>query len=403
MRFSAGCYQIEDTIATHLPALTEAQRGGLTMWVYGTILAGSACQNAVITALCTMERELNTMRQYLRQWLYDGTDKAVPCAAQVPVRVCFAPLLRWILSWWDGKDLALAVDATAHGPTVTALVVSVLYRGTALPVAWVILDGTAKNAWMPEFLRMLRILAPAVPADMTVLVLADRGLWSPRLWKRIKDLHWHPLLRLTAAVTFTPDGLPRQRAKDLVAGPGHAWVGRGVAFTGRRQRSSTLIVVWVTGHAYPWLLLTDLAPSQVGVAWYGVRMWIELGFKVLKSMGWHWDQTRRTDPDRVARHWLILAVTTIYTLATGTRIEDAGLLDLPPAVLHHPPTQPRWRPPGQTRLISLIALGREELRQQLGRGRLWLCIWLRPEPWPDPPPALQIHLHDPTSCSNTCP
>jgi hypothetical protein len=129
MRFSAGCYQIEDTIATHLPALTEAQRGGLTMWVYGTILAGSACQNAVITALCTMERELGTMRQYLRQWLYDGTDKAVPCAAQVPVRVCFAPLLRWILSWWEGKELALAVDATAHGPTVTALVVSVLYRG----------------------------------------------------------------------------------------------------------------------------------------------------------------------------------------------------------------------------------------------------------------------------------
>jgi hypothetical protein len=38
----------------------------------------------------------------------------------------------------------------------------------------------------------------------------------------------------------------------------------GVAFTGRRQRTSTLIVIWVTGHAYPWLLLTDLAPSQVG-------------------------------------------------------------------------------------------------------------------------------------------
>jgi hypothetical protein len=82
-----------------------------------------------------------------------------------------------------------------------------------------------------------------------------------------QDLHWHPLLRLTAAVTFTPDGLPRQRAKDLVAGPGHAWVGRGVAFTGRRQRTSTLIVIWATGHAYPWLLLTDLAPSQVG--WRG--------------------------------------------------------------------------------------------------------------------------------------
>jgi len=74
MRFSAGCYQIEDTIATHLPDLTEAQRGGLTMWVYGTILAGSACQNAVIRALCTVERERGTVRQYLREWLHDGKD-----------------------------------------------------------------------------------------------------------------------------------------------------------------------------------------------------------------------------------------------------------------------------------------------------------------------------------------
>jgi hypothetical protein len=31
---------------------------------------------------------------------------------------------------------------------------------------------------------------------VTVLVLTDRGLWSRRLWKRIRDLGWHPLMRL---------------------------------------------------------------------------------------------------------------------------------------------------------------------------------------------------------------
>ena len=41
------------------------------------------------------------------------------------------------------------------------------------------------------------------------------------------------------------------------------------------------------------------------VSWYALRFWIELGFKAcpvldtgaLKSLGWKWDKTRRTDPD----------------------------------------------------------------------------------------------------------
>jgi Transposase DDE domain len=235
----------------------------------------------------------------------------------------------------------------------------------------VILTGTTKGAWMPEILRLLRQLRPAVSPDLQVIVLADRGLWSPRLFKRITDLGWHPLLRLTGAATFAPQGQKRQRARELVPGPGHAWVGRGTAFKDQRRRVGTLIMVWVDGQADPWLLLTDLRPRTVGIAWYSLRMWIELGFKALKGMAWHWDQTRRTDPARVARHWLVLSVATILTLATATRIEDAALLDLPPAVLHAPPKQPPWRPPGVTRTVSLIRQGLSELRRQLIRGRLW--------------------------------
>jgi hypothetical protein len=121
-----------------------------------------------------------------------------------------------------------------------------------------------------------------------------------------------------------------------------------------------------------------------------------LGFKAIKSLGWHWDRTRRTDPSRVARHWLVLAVATIWTLATATRIEDATLLHLPPAVLHRPPRRPAWRPPGVTRTVSLLAQGLVALRCQLILGRRWTCIWLRPEPWPEPPPGIQVDYHDST-------
>ena len=73
-----------------------------------------------------------------------------------------------------------------------------------------------------------------VPPGWTVLVLADRGLWSPRLWKRIRRLGWHPLLRIQRRTTITPDGGERRAAGALVR-PGEAWIGRG-ALGGREDR-----------------------------------------------------------------------------------------------------------------------------------------------------------------------
>ena len=93
MRHPSEWYQMETIIAERLPSLRPAQQRGLTMWVYGVILAQSICQNAVVTALLVAGR-WNGLRQYLREWLYDGTDKAAPCLTQVDVKACFPALLR---------------------------------------------------------------------------------------------------------------------------------------------------------------------------------------------------------------------------------------------------------------------------------------------------------------------
>lgn len=54
---------------------------------------------------------------------------------QLDVEACCAPLLRWVLTWWEGSELTLAVDPTSKGGELVSLVISVVYRGLALPVA----------------------------------------------------------------------------------------------------------------------------------------------------------------------------------------------------------------------------------------------------------------------------
>ena len=130
------------------------------------ILAGSACQNAVASALST-RGDWNNLRQYLREWLYDGGDRARPCRAEMDVSLCFAPLPRWVLAWWRSGRLAPAVDPTLQGDDTTAIVISVVYRGCAIPVAWRILRANQRGAWMDPMVELLRELAPAVPREMT--------------------------------------------------------------------------------------------------------------------------------------------------------------------------------------------------------------------------------------------
>ena len=90
---------IERALAGRLPHLRGPQRRGLALWVLGAVLAQSACQAAVLAALLPWA-PYHALRQRLREWLLDGADKAVPCAAPVEVERCFAPLLRWVLGWW---------------------------------------------------------------------------------------------------------------------------------------------------------------------------------------------------------------------------------------------------------------------------------------------------------------
>src|SRR5438093_774443 len=39
--------------------------------------------------------------------------------------------------------------------------------------------------------------------------------------------------------------------------------------------------------------------------WYGLRAWIEQGFKITKRAGWQWQRTQMTKPERAARLWLV--------------------------------------------------------------------------------------------------
>ena len=49
-----------------------------------------------------------------------GSDRARPCRTELDVSLCFAPLLKWALTWWRGDRLALAIYPTLKGDDAAA-------------------------------------------------------------------------------------------------------------------------------------------------------------------------------------------------------------------------------------------------------------------------------------------
>ncbi len=341
------------------PQLSRPQATVLALYSFGMSLAQRCGLNSVVTVLVPLLGiSFHTLRSRLQEFYQPADAKSGRHRAQLDVTTCFAPLLAWILRGWHRPRLAVALDATSLGDRFTVLSIGVVYRGEAIPVAWKVLPAKVPHSWEPEWRALVRAFAGLVPAGYTVIVMTDRALYARWLYREIQALGWHPVMRITKLSKFRERGSKQAIAvTELVPHPGCRWHGRGVAFPKKAERrlECTLMACWEEGYDEPWFLVTDLAPDQAEALWYGMRSWIEGGYKLLKSGGWEWQATRMTEPDRVERLWLVLAVATRYVLAIGGEADEAEFADaMVPEPAARPaesaPARPRaWGGPGRSR------------------------------------------------------
>jgi hypothetical protein len=267
---------------------------------------------------CLLKERENTVRQRLREWLYDAADKRGDKRQEVQVGQSFAALLRWVVSLWHSEDglLLLALDATTLRQTFTVLSVSVLVGRCAIPVAWTILPATQAGSWRPQWQRLLKLLQGST-GSYGVLVTADRGLYAKWLFHDIVACGWHPLLRINSTGSCLLGETGQRWSLTALAQRvrGAWWRGQVVCFSAAATLHCTLLALWDEPQQEAWLLLTDCPPQSVSPTWYALRMWIEAGFKALKSGAFQWQRTRMSNPARAERLWLVLALATLGSLA----------------------------------------------------------------------------------------
>ncbi len=398
-------------LARHLPSLSRPEAKGLALWSIGIVLAHSCSLHAVVLALaCWLPFNPASLRRRLQEWYCEANAKKGHGSGvwglhrrDFDPNAISADLLAWILEEWPSKQIVFALDPTNFGDRFTVLNISVLYRGCAVPVIWTVVEGGKPEAWEPHWERMLRILAQRVPAGWQVLVLTDRGMYSPRLFRCLVDRHWHPFLRIRAQGFYRRIGSQKWLdLQDLCPPAGEAKAFRAEVFKNEEGRlECTLVAFQGEGYAEPWLIVTDLGPEVAKASWYGLRGWIEQGYKRVKGEGWKLPRTRIENSKRLERLWLGVALATMWVLMVGGEAEVEGEAAAAPGAGEGAGEQtPRLPDLGQAeqegasgegaeaakpqRTWSVFGRGWNVLRNALAVGAILLGGWY-PEPWPDHP------------------
>jgi hypothetical protein len=388
-------------LASAWPELSVPQIKMLAQYSMGMVLAESSGLCRVAFCLSQwLEQGYHAVRERLRDFYCLKQDKSGQKRRELDVEACFPGLLAWVLRRWQGKELAIAIDATTLGQRFTVLAVSVVFAGTAIPVAWKILRADAKGSWKAHWLRLLRNFGKTLPPDMKVIVLADRGLYAKWLFQGIVDLGWHPYLRVnaTAGDFKAADAREYRSLQTLLGKPGEEYAGTGTLFRGSAARlACTLVACWSEGCAEPWIIATDLSPEHAKATWYGLRNWIERGFKHDKTGGMRWNNTRMDDPNRASVLWLVMAISRYLSILGGAKFHQPAAAPAPEQLQPNGAApQPRPRNPlltGKTPrpVLSMFITGLLAMRMAMLGGRLPLADVLTPTAWPDRPPNHLSH------------
>lgn len=226
------------------------------------------------------------------------------------------------------SSINVAMDWTEFDADGQAtLMLSLLTRhGRATPLVWLTVDKATlkdrRNAY--EYQALVR-LADALPADIKVCIVADRGFGDHKLYRVLtEELRFDYVIRFRGNITVTAATGEVRTAAAWVGPGGRARVLRGAAVTAECYQVGTVLCVQDRAMKQAWCLATSTteATAKTLMALYGKRWSIECTFRDTKDLrfGMGMGSVRVSTPDRRDRLWLLNA----FALALMTLLGAAG-------------------------------------------------------------------------------
>jgi Transposase DDE domain len=228
----------------------------------------------------------------------------------------YADVLLQHLAW---QTVVLVMDGSGVGRGCTALMIHVVYKGRALPLAWRVRQ--APKGHFPEDLHIavVELVRELIPAGTKVVFLGDGEFDGIKLQETMHEAGWEYACRTSPGNTATW-GDETFHVDELGAclKPGRLIELKEVAMTREAYGPVMLLCCWAKGHAEPLYLVSNMSSAEEAIDYYQKRFRIETFFSDQKSRGFNIHKSHLTDPQRLSRLLIASCLAYIWLVYLGS-------------------------------------------------------------------------------------
>lgn len=235
---------------------------------------------------------------------------------RITYQTYFLPFAQAVLESLADQPLVLVMDGSVVGRGCVTLLLSVLYRGRALPLAWVVVKGAKGHFPQDTHCALVAQIQPFVPAEASVIFLGDGEFDGTDLQAKLQGYGWLYVCR-TAGNILLWSGTAHIHFSEMGVEVDEIVLLEQAHITQARYGPVLALAVWEQSYTTPLYLVSNLSDCEVAVGWYRKRATIETFFSDQKSRGFRLDSSHLSSPVRLARLMLAACLAYLWMIYLG--------------------------------------------------------------------------------------
>jgi hypothetical protein len=242
--------------------------------------------------------------------------------AHILEEIYFLPYAEVLLRHLALQTLVLIMDGSGVGRGCTALMIHVVYKGRALPLAWRVRQ--APKGHFPEELHiaLVDLISGLLPVGAQVVLLGDGEFDGIRLQQTLQQAGWSYACRTATSTVATWAGETfRLDALGSCLKPGRLIELKEVHCTREAYGPIMVLCCWAKGYQEPLYLVRNMATAEEACRWYEKRFRIETFFSDQKSRGFHIHKSHISDVQRLSRLLIAACLAYIWVVYLGSVCE----------------------------------------------------------------------------------
>ncbi|MCH8290297.1 transposase [Candidatus Poribacteria bacterium] len=235
----------------------------------------------------------------------------------------YFPYARQLLANLAHQTLVLVMDGSSVGRGCRTLMLSVVYKNRALPIAWLVTQGNRGHFPQEDHITLIEQAFDLLPEQARVVFLGDGEFDGTTLQAKLNDYGWQYVCRTALDTIITSDSCSFT-FQELGVCPGERITLTSATVTRSQYGPVTAIAWWDDQYSDPIYLISNLSVLEDPCEWYSLRFVIETLFSDQKSRGFHLHKSHLADPQRLAQLMIAAALAYIWMVYLGALAIQQG-------------------------------------------------------------------------------